>query len=231
VAGTARYRLVGTNQFFACGLDTDAHVHCWGYSYLGRDASAGIPMPVDPGRTYDTLSVQGWAACGLSAQAAHCWGVPYDSVRDVLYGAGQLIRIEVGAYEACGYTAEGNGNCWDEYSYDYATRASAHSRGFAARSASRKAPALHGGVTGNGFYCGLDADGSAWCWGSNEQGQLGDGTLRHSDEPVPVASDVRFTLLAAAVAGEIHRVCGIATDHTLFCWGDSFGAVPAAVLF
>jgi hypothetical protein len=231
VAGAERYRLVGTNKFFACGLDTEGHSHCWGYSYLGRETGAGIPMPVDPGRTYDTLSVQGWAACGLSEQTAHCWGVPYDSVRNVHYGAGQLVRIEVGESEACGYTADGNSQCWDEYSYGYATRADA--RGLIARSLNTAStgPPLHGGVTGAAFYCGLDAEGAAWCWGSNDHGQLGDGTLRDSDDPVPVAANLHFTRLAASVAGGIHRVCGIATDQTLYCWGQGFGMVPAAVLF
>lgn len=231
VAGAERYRLVGTNQFFACGLDSDAHIHCWGYSYLGRETGSGIPMPVDPGRTYDTLSVQGWAACGLSEQAAHCWGVPYDSVRNVQYGAGQLVRIEVGEFEACGYIADGDYQCWDEYSYGYAVSADARDPVATSFHAARNGPPLHGGVTGDAFYCGLDAEGAAWCWGSNDQGQLGDGTLRDSDDPVPVAGSLHFTRLAAAVAGGIHRVCGIATDQTLYCWGQGFGTVPVAVLY
>ncbi len=231
VTGSERYRLVGTNQFFGCGLDTQAHIHCWGYGYLGRQTGSGIPMSVDPGRTYDTLSVQGWAACGLSEQTAHCWGWPYDSVRNVHFGTGQLVRIEVGEFDACGYTADGSSQCWDEYSYAYA--AGADARGLIAKSSSaaRSGPPLHAGVTGAGFYCGLDAGGSAWCWGSNEQGQLGDGTLRNSDEPVPVAGNLQFARLAAAVAGGIHRVCGIATDQTLYCWGQGFGPVPVAVLY
>jgi len=231
VAGSEHYRLVGTNQFFACGLDTGGHVHCWGYSYLGRETGSGIPRPVDPGRTYDTLSVQGWAACGLSEQTAHCWGLPYDSVRTVSFGAGQLVRVEVGDFEACGYTVDGNSQCWDQYSYNYATRAVAHSVVAASFGAGRSAPPLHGGATGAGFSCGLDADGAAWCWGSNDEGQLGDGTLDDSEEPVAVAGGLRFTRLAAAVAGGIHRVCGIATDQTLYCWGEGYGAVPTPMLY
>ena len=231
VEGPERYRLVGTNTFFACGLDTGGQVHCWGYNYLGDAASAGVPMAVDAGRVYDTLSVQGWAACGLSEQTAHCWGVPYDSVRTVTFGGGQLVRIAVGEFEACGYTAEGNGQCWDEYSYGYATRVGALPAVPAPLSAVRSAPPLHGGVTGAGFYCGLDAGESAWCWGSNDQGQLGNGTMLDSDQAVPVAGGLRFMLLSAAVGGGIHRVCGIATDQTLYCWGQGYGTVPSAILY
>jgi len=34
--------------------------------------------------------------------------------------------------------------------------------------------------------CGIAVDGSAYCWGDNEFGQLGDGTLDNSAVPVMV---------------------------------------------
>jgi alpha-tubulin suppressor-like RCC1 family protein len=37
------------------------------------------------------------------------------------------------------------------------------------------------------FACGLDQDRQAWCWGTNDNGQLGDGTGTNSSIPVAVA--------------------------------------------
>jgi alpha-tubulin suppressor-like RCC1 family protein len=34
--------------------------------------------------------------------------------------------------------------------------------------------------------CAIKVDGSAWCWGENDFGQLGDGTTTDSDVPVRV---------------------------------------------
>ena len=75
VSGSERYNGVGSNTFFGCGLSTSGQALCWGYEPLGRDSfSAGVPVPIAPGLTFDTLSVQGWRGCGLADQTAYCWG-------------------------------------------------------------------------------------------------------------------------------------------------------------
>jgi alpha-tubulin suppressor-like RCC1 family protein len=37
--------------------------------------------------------------------------------------------------------------------------------------------------------CGLTSNGSAYCWGDNESGQLGDGSYKPSAKPTPVAGN------------------------------------------
>src|SRR5262249_36192764 len=64
-------------------------------------------------------------------------------------------------------------------------------------------------------------DGTAWCWGLNSNGQLGDETTTNRTTPVQVAA------LGANVAkiglGFTHT-CAITTDGRLWCWGaNSFG--------
>lgn len=72
------------------------------------------------------------------------------------------------------------------------------------------------GVTEPGFTCGLADDGQVLCWGSNGQGQLGDGTLVGRETPMPIAlPGVRFVDLSAFDAG----VCGVTTGGDAYCWG------------
>lgn len=71
---------------------------------------------------------------------------------------------------------------------------------------------------GNAHTCALNADGAVWCFGSNEKGQLGNGTIGGSSaDPVQVDSETRFKLL---MAGGDHT-CGLAMDDTAWCWGDN----------
>ncbi|MGD8362126.1 MAG: hypothetical protein PVJ04_11930, partial [Gemmatimonadota bacterium] len=63
--------------------------------------------------------------------------------------------------------------------------------------------------------CGLQQNGVAWCWGSNESGQLGDGSFQDRSSPVLVDPDLSFSLLVAGVS----HTCGLDGRGTAFCWG------------
>lgn len=75
-------------------------------------------------------------------------------------------------------------------------------------------------ASGINHQCGLDADGFAWCWGSNSDGQLGNGTTVSSDDPQPVTGGFRFK---AIVAGD-RNACAAALDGAVYCWGRSVGS-------
>jgi alpha-tubulin suppressor-like RCC1 family protein len=65
--------------------------------------------------------------------------------------------------------------------------------------------------------CALSADGSVYCWGSNEEGQLGDDSFVSSPFPVGV---VGLTNAAALSAGGLHT-CAVTSDESsrVLCWG------------
>ncbi|MEP6493936.1 MAG: hypothetical protein ABJF01_14740 [bacterium] len=68
------------------------------------------------------------------------------------------------------------------------------------------------------FACGLRDDGTAYCWGSNFFGQLGDGTIG-TDRSTPTAVAGGLKLHSLSV-GEAH-VCGLTADSVAHCWGDN----------
>lgn len=63
--------------------------------------------------------------------------------------------------------------------------------------------------------CGLTTAGAAYCWGSNGNGALGDGTGTDRLSPVAVGGGLTF----ASISTDKNLSCGIVADGTLYCWG------------
>ena len=92
----------------------------------------------------------------------------------------------------------------------------ANDRGQGIRGAVRGARSVAAGL----FHgCAVDGSGTAYCWGANEAGQLGDGSRSDRASAVPVATDWRFAVLAAGLG----HTCGIIGDGRAACWGQNLG--------
>jgi alpha-tubulin suppressor-like RCC1 family protein/PKD repeat protein len=70
---------------------------------------------------------------------------------------------------------------------------------------------------GLGFTVGLSEDGTVWCWGINDTGQLGDGTRLSGIVPMRA---VGLTGVVAVACGESH-VLALRNDGTVWSWGDN----------
>jgi alpha-tubulin suppressor-like RCC1 family protein len=88
-------------------------------------------------------------------------------------------------------------------------------------------------TVGGAHTCAIRLDGTLYCWGANTSAQLGVGSARGScgrgksaceASPRAVFSTMRFT---AVSAGRGHT-CAIASDRSLFCWGENLQFETAA---
>jgi len=75
------------------------------------------------------------------------------------------------------------------------------------------------GQSGDGaFTCGLTSGGAAYCWGSNNSGMVGDGTIGgQRTRPVAVTGGHQFASLSG---GWVHA-CGRTIGGVVYCWGSS----------
>ncbi len=79
--------------------------------------------------------------------------------------------------------------------------------------------ALRGGA---GHVCGLTADSTAYCWGHNLYGEVGDGMRVRRDRPARVATDRRFIAINASV----QTSCALDATGRGYCWGrNDWGAI------
>jgi len=72
-------------------------------------------------------------------------------------------------------------------------------------------------VAGGLHTCLVGADGRAFCWGGNDQGQLGTGASTRLATPAAVSAELRFTAVAPGLA----HSCAIARGGALWCWGEN----------
>jgi alpha-tubulin suppressor-like RCC1 family protein len=84
-------------------------------------------------------------------------------------------------------------------------------------------PDLVSVTAGASHTCGLTGEGAAWCWGSDEFGQLGSAVIE-ALSLVPAAVETE-QLFASISAGGDHT-CAVTASGQLWCWGRSdFGQV------
>jgi len=136
---------------------------------------------------------------------------------DVVGLTSGVAAFAAGGEHVCAVTTGGALSCWGNNSYGQLGVSSTDSH-----SAPTEVTGLGSGVAtvacgGSGVHtCAALTDGRVKCWGSNESGQLGDGTTISSTTPVDVAGLAEPVAMLAA--GEDHN-CAITRSGAAFCWG------------
>jgi alpha-tubulin suppressor-like RCC1 family protein len=192
-------------------LTLDGRVFCWGNNDWGQlgdgtTESSFTPIPVAGDGHYEELSGDSSYFCGRSSDGvAHCWGVlPWGYIhenltirtlpllysptvpRPVVAQQERFHSISVAYEVACGLTERGEAHCWgDNQNGQLGQDGTGPYR-------LNPEPIL-GGLTFRRLFagyqrvCGLTTAGGAYCWGRNDQGQLGDGSTVDRALPVAVA--------------------------------------------
>ncbi len=195
------------------------------------------------GETLKSISVGGGHTCGLSSSGtAFCWG---DNKLNTLgnngeknssipvpiatpYSENPLIfsSLSAGNWHSCGLTLEGRGYCWGNNLNGENGNGTTDSLNVpvAVTSDSDGTSLIFSKISASnsilGFACGVNLNGTAYCWGYNEGGQLGNGTLKNSSIPVVVVAPKNGVSLSfsTVTTGGFHA-CGLTLSGNAYCWG------------
>lgn len=69
------------------------------------------------------------------------------------------------------------------------------------------------------FSCGVTPLGTAYCWGRNATGSLGNGTVGNSTTPVAVTMPAGIRFDSVSAGGD--HACGLSRDGAIYCWGSN----------
>ena len=82
-------------------------------------------------------------------------------------------------------------------------------------------------VGGTYQTCAARSDGTDWCWGLNQHGQLGTGVAGHSASPVQVVGTHWTGRLTTGGA----LVCALDDADVTWCWGENtYGGIGDGTL-
>ena len=221
-----------------CAIRTDGTLWCWGDNASVQYGNGGVRSAHEPVRAASTdfawtdLSLATYHACGLAATRLYCWGEQrlfvlgkaatgstYPMLVTPPAGADGWSAVAAGTLHTCAIThPDGALYCWgsnrggqlgDGTFIDTITPV-------------RVAPGTQWRAIATSSYvsqgntCGIQSDGSLWCWGDNGYGQVGDGSKDDQGRPVRVSERTWATV----TLGGLHT-CAIDTAGALWCWGSN----------
>nr|MBK7069668.1 hypothetical protein [Deltaproteobacteria bacterium] len=130
-------------------------------------------------------------------------------------------RVSAGSHHTCAALTNGSVRCWGRNDAgqlgDGTTASSTATVTSVAVSGITSAVQVSAGTSdaGTGYTCARLLDGTVRCWGSNSNGQLGDGTTMSRTTPVAVSG---LTGVTQVDAGALFT-CARLANGTARCWG------------
>jgi alpha-tubulin suppressor-like RCC1 family protein len=220
---------IALGGFATCGLDAGGIPSCMGQEPQiggGDTLSKSVPTPVATAISLQSFAGSSSHFCGVATdQSIYCWGV--NALVDTTgHTAGLAIKptqlqstltwskVATGAAHTCALTSTQDAYCWGSNQLGQL--------GTRGDTTSMFAPTVvYGGfkfstiTSGVNHACALTPSHDALCWGSNQSGQLGDGTGANRVAPTLVTGGFSFQSIAAGDPW----TCGLSTAGKVYCWG------------
>jgi alpha-tubulin suppressor-like RCC1 family protein len=206
VAGGLQFINLVVGDKHGCGVTTAGEAYCWGtnqYGALGDGTTTDhlLPAPVATTERFTRLSLGNYYTCGLTTSGeAYCWGAGglgngtggVELRPTKVVGGHTFTALITGAGHTCGLTPSGAAYCWGA-----ASKGQLGIGPTVSNSIDTPVPVSGGFLfqelaAGWEHTCGLTSGGTAYCWGDNDNGQLGDGTTTTRWVPTGVIGGLQF---------------------------------------
>lgn len=237
VSGNHLFKKIAVGGDSICAIEIEGDAYCWGSDGSGRlgdgagNTDKDVPTIVAGGHKWIDISVGGDHACGVTTSgAAYCWGS--DGLGELGNGATSgdqpsptavsgglsFTTITAASDSTCALTTTGLAYCWGA---DFNGEI-----GNGGTGGDQISPvSVTGGRTysmidcGDDHCCALATSGDAYCWGRDNEGQVGNGaTGGNQNDPVLVNGGLKFKFLRTGW----NTTFGITTAGVSYSWGGDF---------
>ncbi len=233
---------IAAGERHTCALLDNGTVWCWGYNGSNELGSGGgtqanpVQVPLGLGVTASDVFAGGRVSCALTSDnRLTCWGQNHkgqigNGTTQVNGGVAPTAvsniptsfvpsQVDPGGRHVCAAATSGAVWCWgDDDRHQLGTAAD----GAIAVNVPGQADTVTNAAsvaTGLEYSCAVGADNTVACWGRNQLGQLGRGSVTPATSAAPTAVTVGAPV--AKVAAGKAFACALTTAGAVWCWGDN----------
>ena len=236
---------IAAGTYNGCAILENQSMVCWGdneYGQLGDGTTTGSAVPiyvnVAANETPVEVTVGQVTACALMESGnIYCWGSGYygkmgngepwnddyvnTEMRQVLLPEGQGGQtVSISGGHICTILNNGDVYCWGRGNQGQLGYGGTSNRNIPAKvnlPGQRSAIAIS---TGTFMTCAITTDGMGYCWGENDEGQLGNGTTNSRRmTPAEVLFPSGYTPVSISAGDDFS--CALMDNRKVMCWGEN----------
>jgi alpha-tubulin suppressor-like RCC1 family protein len=227
---------LATGVDYTCALTSEGGIKCWGwngYGQLGDGTTDDHYTPVDvSGLTSGVIGLTtGWIhTCALTSSGGlKCWGwnnhgqlgdntTEYKHTPvDVIGLTRESKSIVAGGNYTCSIIIGGEVYCWGHNYYGQLGDGTTTDK-LTPVAVSGLSSGVQALTAGWHHTCAITSNGGVMCWGRNENGQLGDGSVTDRLMPVDVIG-LSSSMVILDVGA--YYTCGLTSTGSVKCWGSN----------
>jgi alpha-tubulin suppressor-like RCC1 family protein len=254
VLGGINFAYVTAGDNHTCAGTEFGNVWCWGDNSYGQLGSGTTTNSATPVLVVGGLTLLGTKAgvghtCAFEfmSSAAYCWGnnssgqlgngtLTNSSVPVAVAGGFRFLEISPGSNHTCAVRYLGDipiitdatitmTYCWGDNSAGQLGNGTMTSTATPAMVEGSTGSYRQIASAGDRFSCGVDHN-QGYCWGLNDRGQLGDGTMTSSTTRLSISGGRFFGARISAGARHACGAVGVLDNGNItatpgYCWGDN----------
>ncbi len=245
-----KFKAITAGESHTCAIATSGETYCWGANDFGQVGAGmqGLPRPitlVQGDIEFVAIAAGAFHTCGISAEGdGYCWG-RNDMTGALGDGSSQnqpeptpvassekWLALAAGGSTTVALTDGGLLQTWGANDAGQLGIGSSDSDVHSDPAPADSTLEFVAVTAGQAHGCAATAAGDTYCWGADDDEQLGNGADPASSSPAAVSGGRSLLELAA---GTSHS-CGLTGAGAAYCWGsnvsgnlgDGTGDAPAA---